>query len=84
MLTKRDQVLIAVKLVSDEDINGVRVAEFLELLAQFLRLAVLLMLAVIGIVNTLNSWADAFWEAWDNAGPSLRWRLCPIRVTPMG
>lgn len=84
MLIKRDQVLIAFKVVSDEDINGVKVAEFLELLAQFLRLAVLLMLAVVGVASALNAWADAFWAAWDNMTLSLRWRVSWVKLAPMG
>lgn len=84
MLTLTDKVVVAIKVISDEDIDGVRVAEWLELLATFLRLAVALMLAIVSVVNALDTLAAAFWQAWDEAIIGLRWHLCPVTVTPMG
>ncbi len=84
MLIRNDQVMIAVKLVSDEDIDRLKVAQFLELLTTFFRLAIAVMLVVVSVINALDALTGSFWRAWDAALVGLRWRLCPVRVAAIG
>jgi hypothetical protein len=84
MLVKNDQVIIAVKLVSDEDINGLHVARFLELMTIFFHLAIAIMSVVMSVINALDAWAASFWRVWDVAWVGLWWHLCPVRVVPLG
>jgi len=84
MLVKNDQVVVAVKLVSDEGIDQIKVAQFLELLTTFFRLAIAVMLTIASVINALDAWTAAFWRAWDTAVIGLRWYLFPVRIVAMG
>jgi hypothetical protein len=87
MLTLTDKVIVAVKVISDEGIDGVRVAEWLELLATFLRLAVALMLVIVSVVNALDALVAAFWQAWDAMWADfvgLRPKRAFAYIVPMG
>jgi len=84
MPTLRDQLIVAFQVVTDDRIDGQRIGEVLELLAQFLRLAITLMVGLIGVVNVLNELADSFWDGYDATVARLRWWLFPANVVPLG
>ena len=84
MLRKHDQVYVAIKLVADDQIDPYSLGEFLELLTQFLRLVVVVMLAMVSIFNALDRLTAWLWDGWDTAWAGLRWQLVPLRVAPIG
>lgn len=77
-----DEMYVAVRVISDRELDQYNLAEFLELLTMFFKLAVSLMLLFFDVIHAVNDFAAVLTAAYTTA--SLICRLIVIVLKAFG
>jgi hypothetical protein len=77
-----DEMYIAVRVISDRELDQYNLAEFLELLTMFFKIAVSLMLILFDVLQSANDFAKIIIAAGKTLG--LIWQLVIILLKAVG